>query len=253
MYKNYALSLVLTLGINIINAQSLQSIATDRPDQTESPFIVPKGFFQAENGFLYEKSSVNSQSIAYPSILWKYGLNDNFEFRLITELVNRKENAENQKGISPVKVGFKVKITDEKGLIPKTSFIGHIAIPNIAAKTLRIPYYAPLFRLTMQHTITERFALAYNLGAEWDGITPEPTFIYTLTTGFGISEKLGSYLELYGFSPQNQQSDHRFDGGFTYLINKNVMMDISGGLGISSNPPNYFISLGFSYRFKIKN
>ncbi|MEO5905559.1 MAG: hypothetical protein ABIQ11_02450, partial [Saprospiraceae bacterium] len=29
----------------------ISPIATDRPDQTETPSLVPKGYFQMENGF----------------------------------------------------------------------------------------------------------------------------------------------------------------------------------------------------------
>jgi Putative MetA-pathway of phenol degradation len=242
---------LLSLAATAIKAQDLPPIATDRPDQTECPFIVPKGYIQAENGFFYEKSSPNTQSMAYPSILWKYGVSDNFELRLITELVSEKALLQTQMGISPVTVGFKVKILEENGWLPKTSFIGHLTVPKWASKELSANYYAPSFRFTMQHTLSDRFALAYNLGAEWDGETPEPTFIYTLTTGFAVTKKLGAYLELYGFSPQNQQSDHRLDGGFTYLMNNNVMIDISGGLGLTTNAPKYFVSLGFSYRFNV--
>lgn len=252
MIRFYSLALIATLGKTVVKAQNMPPIATDRPDQTECPFIVPKGYFQAENGFFYEKISLNSQSLAYPSVLWKYGLSENFELRLITELASEKELSQTKMGLSPVAIGFKVRITEENGMIPKTSFIGHLTVPKLASKEFKTNFYAPSFRFTMQHTLSKRFTLAYNLGAEWDGETPEPTFIYTLTTGFSMTEKLGSYLELYGFSPQKQQSDHRLDGGLTYLISNNVMIDISGGLGLTSNAPKYFVSLGFSYRFKTK-
>ena len=36
---------------NINFAQDLPSIQTDRPDQTECPFITPRHYFQLENGF----------------------------------------------------------------------------------------------------------------------------------------------------------------------------------------------------------
>lgn len=252
MIQYYLLVLIFILGKSPIKAQEIPAIATDRPDQTECPFIVPKGYFQAENGFFYEKTSRNTQSMAYPSVLWKYGFSDNFELRLITELVSEKESSQMQIGLSPVTVGFKVSIAEEKGWIPKTSFIGHLTVPKWASKPLRMNYYATAFRFTMQHTLSDQFAFAYNLGAEWDGETPESTFIYTVTTGFSISKKVGSYLELYGFAPQNQQSDHRLDGGLTYLISNHVMIDLSGGLGLTSNAPKYFASFGFSYRFKTK-
>ncbi len=249
---HFLLCLIMVLSVNTMSiAQNLAPIATDRPDQTECPFIVPKGYFQAENGIFYEKTTQNNQSIAYPTVLWKYGLSDNFEFRLITERISEKEGTQVLKGLPPIKVGFKVKISEEKDFMPKTSFIGHLTIPKFASKELKGSFYAPSFRFTMQHTLSDKFALAYNVGAEWDGETPEPTFIYTLTMGCSISEKLGSYLEIYGFLPQNQRADHRLDGGLTYLLNHNVMMDASGGIGLSPNAPDYFISLGMSYRFAV--
>jgi hypothetical protein len=252
MVKFFVFISLFPLGMAAIKAQEISPIATDRPDQTECPFIVPKGYFQAENGFFYEKTGANSQSMAYPSVLWKYGLSDNFELRLITELVSEKTFSQKKIGLIPITVGFKAKILEEKGWIPKTSFIGHLTVPKLASKEFSVNYYAPSFRFTMQHTLSDRFTLAYNLGAEWDGETPEPTFIYTLTTGFSITKKLGCYVESYGFSPQTQQPDHRLDGGFTYLISNNAMIDISGGLGLTANAPKYFASLGFSFRFKTK-
>jgi Putative MetA-pathway of phenol degradation len=228
-------------------------IATDRPDQTECPFIVPKGYLQAEHGLTYEKISKTSRALTHPSILWKYGISENIEVRLITEIVSEKELSKPITGLVPITVGFKTKIAEENGLIPKVSFIGHLSVPNWASKALKTGYYAPSFRFTMQHTLSDKFALAYNLGAEWDGETPNPTFIYTLTTGYSITKKLGSYLEFYGFSPQNQSIEHRFDGGLTYLINQNIMVDISAGVGLTSNAPKNFISLGFSYRFNTQS
>ena len=98
----------MILGFVSIKGQSLPSIATDRPDQTECPFIVPTGFFQAENGFLSEKTSINRQFSAYPTILWKYGLSDHFELRLITEQISEKEGLQTLTGFAPIKVGFKI-------------------------------------------------------------------------------------------------------------------------------------------------
>lgn len=233
-------------------SMSQTPIQLDRPDQTECPFIVPRGFIQAENGITFENTNKKNQSLAYPSTLWKLGISKNFELRLITELVSAKADNETITGITPITVGFKVNIAEEKGLIPTISFIGHLTVPNVATKDFDINYYAPAYRFTMQHTLSKRFSLAYNLGTEWDGETPEPTFLYTLTTGFAITEKIGSYIEIYGFIPQNQSIDNRMDGGLTYLINNNIMIDISGGIGITENAPKHYFSLGFSYRFNTK-
>jgi Putative MetA-pathway of phenol degradation len=238
--------------LTTIKSQTIDPIATDRPDQTECPFIVPKGFIQAENGLVYEKINATNSVMVHPSTLWKYGISENLEFRLITEIISEKAlNLPKTIGLTPITIGFKTKIANENGLLPLVSFIGHLGIPNWASSEFQTNYFAPSFRFTMQHTLSEKFTLAYNLGAEWDGETPHTTFIYTLTSGFSITQKLGAYIEFYGFAPQQQKADHRFDGGLTYLINPNIMMDISGGFGLTENAPINYLSFGFSYRFKI--
>jgi len=227
-------------------------IQTDRPDQTESPYIVPKNYIQVENGLLFEKQNKNVSTFEHPSTLWKFGLNDRLEFRLITQFISIKENDSVITGLSPVTFGFKTKLLEEKGWLPMTSFIGHITTSSLAGRKFKTSYIAPAFRFTMQHTLSERMALGYNLGAEWNGEDPQPTYIYTLTTGISITDKLGSYIELYGFLPDGSRPDHRFNGGLTWLLNNNTMIDVSGGPGLTSNAPEYFVAMGASFRFNTK-
>jgi hypothetical protein len=247
MKKLLFLSIVQCCFI-LVKAQGLPPIQTDRPDQTECPFTTPKNHVQIEFGMSNEKTSNTEKYTILPTILWKYGFNERFEFRLITEASSYKSNSAIIKGLTPVKVGFKAKLMEENGIIPHIGFIGHLEIPSIASKRLKTTYYAPSFRFTMQHTITNNVSFSYNLGAEWNGETPEPSFIYTVTSGFSLSDKLGAYIELYGFAPQKSKSDHRADGGFTYLISPNVQFDISGGFGISKNAPKHYGAIGISVR-----
>lgn len=232
-------------------AQELPSIQTDRPDQTECPFIVPINYFQLENGFTYEKTNTESSQIVTPTILTRFGINNHFELRLITEYSIEDDFSNNISGINPILIGFKTRLFEEKGGVPLTSFIGHIGIPKTGSKSLQTIYYAPEFRFTMQHTLSKKQSLSYNLGAEWNGETAEPTFIYTLTSGYSLSEKVGCYIELYGFVPQIEKPDHRFDAGLTYLFNPNHQLDISGGFGLSKISPEYYLAVGYSFRFKI--
>lgn len=236
---------------NYGKAQELPSIQTDRPDQTECPFITPKHFFQLENGFSYEQNHKNWSSFVAPTILTRFGINNYLELRIITEYTVIKENENIFSEINPIVVGIKIKLLEEKGLIPTTSLISHIGFPKAASPDYRANYYYPEFRFAMQHTISEKQSLSYNLGAEWNGENTKPTFIYTLTTGYSLTEKIGAYAEFYGFVPQIGKADHRFDLGLTYLYNPNHQLDFSGGFGLSKTSPNYFLSLGYSFRFKI--
>lgn len=245
------LNIVLLIAVNTaLLAQDLPSIQTDRPDQTECPFITPNHYFQLENGFSYEKNNAYSELIVAPTTLTRFGVNKYFELRLITEYVVSKENSITYIGINPILIGLKTRLFEEKGILPTTSLIAHIGFPKMASNEYRANYYYPEFRFTMQHTISEKQSLSYNLGAEWDGIDTNPTFIYTLTTGYSLTEKIGSYLEFYGFVPQIGKADHRFDLGLTYLFNPNHQLDASGGFGLSATSPEYYLALGYSFRFK---
>ena len=141
-----------------------------------------------------------------------------------------------------------IKLAEEKGIFPKTSFIAHMSLPNAASTKYKTDFYAPEFRFVMQHTLSEKMSFSYNLGSEWDGFSAEPTFIYTIATGYSINQKWGSYIELFGFAPQNNKANHNFDGGITYLINNNFMLDLSAGFGITNNAPKHYFALGFSFR-----
>ncbi|MEP7164168.1 MAG: transporter [Ferruginibacter sp.] len=238
------------LLINTAAAQELPPIQTDRPDQTECPFTVPKKYFQAEAGFSYEKINKKLSSVLLPTFLFKYGISERTELRLITEIEMQKYLTEKNTGLNPVTIGFKTNLVQERGIIPMISFIGHLTLPHVASSKNTSIYYAPAFRFTMQHTLSSKISLGYNLGAEWDGFTPEPAFIYTLTTGFSLTEKIGSFIELYGFAPQQSEADHRADAGITFLLNNNMLFDIAGGIGLNSHAASYFIGAGFSFRVK---
>lgn len=248
-------TLITIIFISILNFAIAQKptdpIQLDRPDQTECPFITPIKYIQAENGINVEKEGNSITTLVVPTILWKYGINSNFELRLITEVNSIIKPEIKQTGFLPVTIGFKANLFKEKGIIPLTSFIGHITTAKTGHNDFNSKFIAPSFRFTMQHTLSDNATLAYNLGTEWDGETAFPTYIYTLTNGIGLGEKTGFYYEIYGFIPQNKKAEHLFDCGFTYLLNYDIMCDISGGAKFDDISTNY-LSLGFSYRFLTK-
>jgi hypothetical protein len=221
-----------------------QSIQLDRPDQTECPFITPKGYIQIENGFVIENEN-DEKKYSLPSTLWKYGINKRLELRLITAFLKEEKH-----GLQPITIGFKTSLIEEKGFIPKISFIGHLTTKNIGSKVFYTQYIAPAFRFTMQHNLTEKVSLAYNLGIEWSGETTQESYIYTLTASNSFNKKLGGYIEFYGFFPKQNKPDQRFDCGITYLVNNDFMLDFSGGFGLTPNAPKNYLAFGVSYRFK---
>lgn len=229
---------------------SQDDIDTDRPDQTETSSIVPVNRFQMENGFLHQQTSKGESESALPTSLWKFGISKNIELRLITDLIYNRTPDTTNTGLNPVVAGLKVKLWEEKGILPQASLITHILLPKVASKDLQVKYLAPEIRLLFQNTITDDIDLGYNLGMNWDGKSPDPIFAYTFSPNMSLTKKLKAYIEAFGFCPQYKHAEHWFDGGFMFLIHKDVQLDISAGYEITSQEGfhQFYESIGFSFR-----
>jgi hypothetical protein len=240
-----------------------EEIMTDRPDQTEAPNLTPKGWFQIETGAQREFDDSRSvrthwEKTLYNTTLWKYGLTQSFELRLITEYAGDKIRFKNAardtvisfSGWNPVMVGGKIAILNEKGIIPKTSLIGHLILPYFGYDDYKPTFITPKFRFVFSHKLNRVFNLSYNLGMEWqDGTVAAGTVIYTASLETIFTKKFSMFLESYGFLKEKSLPDHRFDAGLMYLLNSNFQLDLSGGFGLTDISPDYFISAGLSFRF----
>ncbi len=69
-----------------------------------------------------------------------------------------------------------------------------------------------------------------------------------MVLGIGLTEKLGMYVESYGLINSNTFPENMLDAGFTYSIRNNLQVDVSGGIGISEDAIDNFISAGLSWR-----
>lgn len=236
------------VGLVVSASAQVEEIQADRPDQTESPYTVPARHLQIESGISYEKEG-EGYVVSHPSTLIKWGMAKSFELGLVAEIITVKENEGSSRGLTPLTIRFRKNLVKEKGIIPITSFIGYLTFPTLSSKKFRSTFYAPAFRFTMEHTLSTKVSLGYNLGAEWDGEKTIPTYIYTLTTGIDLTSKMGSFVEVYGYLNKDLPADHRFDCGLTYLIKKNVLFDMSGGISLTERN-SYYVGTGFSFRLK---
>lgn len=269
--KQKSLHLVGLLITTAATALS-QEMSTDRPDQTESSWVVPKGVVQIETGFsiandapdAVPNSSITSltlQNFNLASALIRVGLLERLEFRLETGYVVEKSEgkqvlgqteetvSESLEGIDALAVGVKVGIAEEKGSFPEISLIFHTTLP-VGNEAFRPAYVVPDFRFTLSHSLSESVSLGYNFGAEWSDANHPPAGIYTLVVGSDLAESVGGFLEMFGtLSPENPPQ-HTFDGGLTWGVDENLQLDASAGIGITEFAEDFFISGGVSFRFK---
>jgi hypothetical protein len=258
MKKHLLLLISAIIFAHVLSAQdnNTADLITDRPDQTESAAIVPQGSFQIETGFVFEGDKANkvtTNNLALFTTLLRYGINQNFELRLGSAFLQNSEKPEQgeeitSSGLAPVYAGIKFKMLEEDGLVPEMAFMATVEIPGSGKEEFSPEYLASDLRFAIGYSLSDRLGLGINLGGRWDGSNPQPSGVYSLVLGYGISDKMSAFVESYGFLPQDEIPDHRMDAGLTYLMKPNLQIDVSAGLGLSEISPDYFINAGISWR-----
>lgn len=243
-------------------SQQEEPINPDRPDQTESPEVIEPLVLQIESGFIYERTIDNTHHLetntTFPQVLIRFGLIDAIEFRTYIQYIsnysldaggvgNEKIEATNN-GFIPTKFGVKIKVSEGEGLKPSTAFLIKLSFPKFASRVFTANYIAPELIFSLEHNWTKKLTVGYNLGMVWDGDTPEQTNYYTASFNYSLSKRLNVFAETYGFYKRMTEADNRLDGGITFLVTNNIMVDAEGGIGLSNISPKYFIGAGFSFR-----
>ncbi|MFC4722990.1 transporter [Geojedonia litorea] len=256
----FILALAVNLTVNAQESTPLEPLITDRPDATESPSVMPKGFIQVETGAFYEtyeENGLKSENYTYNTTLVRIGILNNLELRVgwdfvegITKLNgNKLDNVTS--GFNPLLLGVKTSIASEQGCFPEIGLLGHLYLPFTASTDYRPETTGADFRFAFAHTLSENSSLSYNIGAAWGDDSPEIAYVYTIAFGQSITNKLGAYAELYGDLPEDNSSNHYWDAGLTYLVSNNIQLDATVGSSITKGQ-DLLISAGLSFRIPTK-
>ncbi len=259
LHRIILLTFLSCLSFNSIFSQEtnpLGPLVTDRPDATESPTLVPKGYLQIETGAFFEESgndTFKEKTTTFNTTLLRYGILENLELRVGWDFaetkteINDTELDDIASGLSPLLLGAKIAVAEEKGLLPEIGIIGHVFLPFTAGKDFRPETTGVDFRFSFAHTLSKKSSLSYNLGAEWGNDSPEAAYIYTVAYGYSITNTFGIYAELYGDLPEDSSANHLWDAGLTYLLSDNIQLDATVGSGITEGQ-NLLLSAGISIR-----
>jgi hypothetical protein len=258
---------VLFLGFTGITAAEDEppEMVTDRPDATESTSVVPPGFAQFEIGWTHAEDNqdgVETKGDSFPEALARIGVGGRFELRLgfdgyRWEKVQTEDAGESDTdAFGNTSVGLKVGLVDEKGARPALALLAAAGIPS-GSEELAGAHVVPSFRMAFANTLTERLSLGYNLGVQWfeeeneSGQTRTVSEgIWSVSLGIGVNGKLSTFVELYGSPLLSSRGSpaNVLDGGFTFLLRRNVQLDGFVGAGLSSAAPDWIAGLGLSLR-----
>lgn len=241
-------------------------LITDRPDQTESSAIVPRGSWQVESGWTHaedDEDGVRIDSDAAPDTLLRIGMARSLELRVgfggyqWEEIRLPAGMGGKQDGIADGSLGFKLKFGEEDGRRPEMALLASVSLPagDSAFSSDRAD---PSFRITFANTINERLSIGYNAGAAWSteedalGVRHTASVAeWTVALGIAGTDRVGFFVELFGEAALSAEGSpsNSFDGGATYLLRDNLQLDVAGGFGLTDAAEDWFVGIGVSYRY----
>ncbi len=265
--KKVLFAFIFSLAVSgILNAQDLENIFTDRPDQSESPMILYKRFIQFESGVKYTKfqndaPGESDYSAALPELMIRYGLTKNVELRLNLEYTMERINIfnaplfgsgvdygkENYNGFQPPEISLKYRFFVGKDYLPMTALLITTTVPKIGAERYRQNHFNPGLALLMLNDLSDKFDLGYNLGLNWDNEAKTKTGYYTLSLGYSPTQTSSVFIESFTNYTKGEDPDYNIDFGFSFLLEKNMQADFYVGSQLRTKPAAFFGG-GFSIR-----
>ena len=246
-----------------------EPIVTDRPDFTESTETIPAGHFQLEAGYTFTYDREGDDRVrdhTAPELLLRIGLIEDFELRIGWDGYSWTDNQFEGKtrggrrvtredwsqGAHDLSLGFKYKFVEQDGLIPHFGIIGAITVPS-GSPGISSGDVDPELVFLWAYDLTDSLSVAGNVGLAYptDGVSRFFQTSASIAGAFSLTDRLGAYVEYYGFYPNTEHSDaaHTVNGGFTYLINNDFQIDWRIGVGLNEEADDFFTGVGFAWRF----
>lgn len=275
MTRKSLLHVILFLFITtIIYSQDQDNIEIDRLGNTVSPFTMKQGSLQAELGsgfwikernyniYLYGETITQTDCMLLmnnPAYTFRYGVLSNLELRLggSFNLESHKysydrpillfPNTSVRYAWGPVLAGLKLRFLKGSGLVPASALLVNLSIPT-GNFYLHTDYVSPEVKFAFRNRLSEKFNLSYNLGYGWnlyEGFT-ESYGTYAVSVSYDLTKRIIAYTETYGFVEDGRAPSLKSGAGFSYLIARNVKVDLSGGLGLSDRASDYSLGAGVS-------
>jgi hypothetical protein len=252
MKKRWIFMALLALAPRL-KAEEVEPLATDRPDTTETPFVVPRGMIQIESGYTYTREGDDRQH-ALGEVLVRVPVSRKAELRFGVPSYLWQRSGGPARGFEEASLGAKFVLSPGGGKKPATALLISTPLPTGRA-ALSENAYQPEAALAALWEVNEKTAFTTNLAyaRARDGGVRFNQFRATGSFGVALTEKLGAFAEAFIVSKADAsgRSAKYANTGLTYLINPNFQLDVRAGIGLNNNAggPDYFVGAGVSRRF----
>ncbi len=235
-----------------------EPLVTDRPDFTEAGSTVGRGVAQLEIGYTYtfdDDGTGSTKSHSYPEPLLRLGvLAEWLEFRVGWNYADEETAGVTTSGSEDLYLGFKIGLTPQEGCLPEMALIPQMTVPTGSggfSSDEVLPGLNWIYGWELSDNISTAGSTQFNRAIDGGTSGSYTEWAQSWTIAYSLTDKVGAYTEYYGLYPSGAdtiQTEHYFNGGFTYLVSDNVQWDIRAGTGLNEASDDFIVGTGLSIR-----
>lgn len=244
-------------------ATALRELSTDRPDTTESPFTVDRGYFQIELSFAEwtRTSADGARTTTLDAVPFnvRYGLDAATEVDLVVGPYARERRrvpgaaTRTASGFGDVTVRLKRNLWGNDGAGTAFALLPYVTFPTSGSRGtghveggVILPFALPL---AAGWGLSTMAALDLPRNEDNDGYAAD--VVHSASLGHDFGGGVGAYVELAGFWSPDGDRPYRatFDAGVTLARGANAQLDAGFRLGLTRATDDRAVFAGVSVRF----
>lgn len=233
-----------------------EPMSTDRPDFTESTRTIQQGHLQVELGYRYlEDDDTDLRVQDIPETLLRVGITDTVEARVSFSAYQDIESGrDNFSGTGDLTFGTKIRILEGCECNFELSTMFNLTVPS-GSDEISQNDVSPGATILWAYSWEDPWSISGNLNL--DAAVEEGDYYFepsnSLSLSYAFTERIGAYAEYFGFYPAGGNAPstvatHYVNGGFTFLIEDNLQLDILAGVGLNDTADDRFFGCGLSFR-----
>jgi hypothetical protein len=221
-------------------------IETDRPDVTNSSLVVPTGSLQAENGTNYTAAG-RTRIVDATNTRLRLGVSPCSELLLDLPTAFLMTRGGAPAASSDVAPGLKRQLFS--GDFSASGVIG-VLLPTGDAR-ISGRGYAPYLQFPWTQDLRDGWGISgmVTLARPPSETRTNPTSQVTFVIEHTVGEHGHAFIEGIADVPAQGQSLKRLNSGASYRLTNTQMIDFHVGMGFDAASPDWFVGIGYSFRF----
>ena len=220
-------------------------LSTDRPNFTGSVTTLPRGRVQVEAGYTFtDDVGVNLHTLG--EVWLRVGLADHMELLVGLNSFAWTDGPNATSGFEDASVGVKAELP-VRAVNAALSLVTSVPTGKVGESKAQ-----PEIRLTLERGLGSGVSLASNLniGIPVQGGERFTRFAGSLTAGFSMTPRFGTYVEYYVLVPAGLRADDAgfANAGVTFLASPDLQLDARLGAVVHGPTASLFFGVGVAVR-----